>query len=278
MTGIPAEIVRLEAKVETLYQQSVRKGRASVATLRVAKFRPTLHEAVAKGDEEEVSRMVANGADVNAQIPSLDVSEDYSIRMATGKNWQEIPLSLSVLNRHENIFRILLDINPSRKSLLWAFHACIRTENCVLADELIKRGVDVNEIDTERGNCYPLEIAAAGNHKEILELLLRRGAITEPSSNPMEGSPLMIAAGQGHANSVRLLLENGAAINHEGGIYGTALGAASFHGKEGVAKSLLEKGANPNIRSKYYGTSLARARFWNRPGIEAVLMQYGATE
>ncbi|CAG8949966.1 hypothetical protein HYFRA_00004298 [Hymenoscyphus fraxineus] len=271
MTGNPDDIVRLKAKCETQYQQSVREARASAA-----EHRPTLHEAVANGDEEEVSRLLASGADVNAPIPSLNISSDYSIDMTRGGKWQETPLSLSVLHRRETIFRILLNINSSRKSLLWAFHACIRTDNMQLAGELIKKGVDVNEADTERGNCYPLEIAAAGNHKEILQFLLRRGAITEPSSSTTTGSPLIAAAGRGHAESVNLLLEHGADINLEGGQHGSALGAASYGGHEHIVNLLLEHGADINLEGGQHGSALGAASYNGNKHIVNLLLEHGA--
>jgi ankyrin repeat protein len=47
-----------------------------------------------------------------------------------------------------------------------------------------------------------------------------------------------------------------------GGVYGTALQAASFEGHQEIATMLLEKGANPNVQ----GMSSAMLRMYNQHG------------
>ena len=54
--------------------------------------------------------------------------------------------------------------------------------------------------------------------------------------------PLNKVVAGGHEKIVELLLRNGADVNAQGGVYGTALQAASYGGHEKVVELLLSNG------------------------------------
>ncbi|KAH7128264.1 hypothetical protein B0J11DRAFT_524487 [Dendryphion nanum] len=69
-------------------------------------------------------------------------------------------------------------------------------------------------------------------------------------NNSWDDAPLAVAGKHGHAEITGLLLDKGANLNAEGGIYGSALQAASFGGHEQVVKLLLDKGADLNAEGR----------------------------
>ena len=72
-------------------------------------------------------------------------------------------------------------------------------------------------------------------------------------------SPLYYASMFGLSKAVvRLLLETGVDVNAQGGRYGNALRAASFHGGA-VVRLLLKTGADVNEQGGKYGNALQTA-------------------
>jgi uncharacterized protein len=121
---------------------------------------------------------------------------------------------------------------------------------------LLQKGANVDARD--RVGYTPLIRAAQAGHAEALKLLLEKGA--DPNAKQSAGlTALMEAAGAGHANVVRLLVERGANPDVKGGDDGynaTALMWAAGCGQVEVAKELLACGANVNVKTKIGRTAL----------------------
>ena len=115
---------------------------------------------------------------------------------------------------------------------------------------LLERGADVNAKGGLYGNA--LQAASSNGHKEIVQLLLERGAdVNAVGSQGDYGNALQAASSNGHKEIVQLLLERGADINAQGGLYGNALIAASNEGHKEIFWLLLERRANmhaPGVR------------------------------
>ena len=76
---------------------------------------------------------------------------------------------------------------------------------------------------------------------------------------------------------VRLLLVKGADVNAQGlGRFGNALQAASSGGREAVVRLLLEKGADVNAQGGIWTTALRAASVYHHLSIVALLREYGA--
>jgi ankyrin repeat protein len=60
---------------------------------------------------------------------------------------------------------------------------------------------------------------------------------------------------------VKVLLDTGAEVNAQGGLYGSALQAASVQGHEKVVQMLLNAGADVNAEGGYYGDALRAASY-----------------
>jgi ankyrin repeat protein len=96
----------------------------------------------------------------------------------------------------------------------------------------------------------PLHLASFYRHKELVEVLLERGAtVSVASKNQMGNHPLHAAAAGGSRDIVALLLEKGASVNavQQGGW--TALHSAAQGADVEMVKMLLANGANPDVRA-----------------------------
>ena len=80
--------------------------------------------------------------------------------------------------------------------------------------------VDATCVHRGVSGCTLLLIAAEHGHKEIVELLLMRGA--EADARDSEGcTALMVAAAKGHERVAEMLLRHGAGINLQNSLGGT---------------------------------------------------------
>ena len=144
------------------------------------------------------------------------------------------------------------------------------------AQDLIDKGADVNA----KGGYYnyALSAASAGGHREIVELLLDKGADVNVEEGGGYSNALSAASAGGHREVVKLLLDKGADVNKEGGgsFYGNALSAASAGGHREVVELLLDKGADVNAQGGYYSNALEAAKAGGHQEIAALLQKQAA--
>ena len=94
-------------------------------------------------------------------------------------------------------------------------------------------------------NCEsaPLRVAAHLGHKDVVQLLLDKGA--DPNKTNYDGwTPLHGAASRGHTNVVQLLLERGADPIKSDNYGHTPQYKAVVNGHKGVVQCLLDKGVD----------------------------------
>ena len=102
------------------------------------------------------------------------------------------------------------------------------------------------------------------------------GNSAPPLPLQLNGVSLHDAAGKGDIEAVALLLNAKVDVNQRGGLYGTALQAASFYGRETVVELLLNKGADVNAKEGYYGTALQAASCYGHGMVVELLLNKGA--
>ncbi len=222
-------------------------------------------KAISHQDLEEVRRMIAGGADVNA----ADCRNKTPLMDAAACNNPEIVRALldagAAINARDNNGRTAL-----MAALMAALKAALKADgNLEIVRALLEAGADPNVKDT--GGNTALSWAAARNNPETVRALLNAGADINAKSGAYGVTALMQAAYSGNLETVRVLLAAGADINAISGC-DTALMETAFHGLL-PEWTWLNAGADINAESGAYGvTALMQAvNFGNLETVRALL-------
>jgi uncharacterized protein len=166
---------------------------AAVSALGQATKFPTIDEAIARGDIDDVRKHIA--ADPKRAQPAPDA--------AMG------PLHQAILRNRTEIALVLLEAgaDPSApdRSKRTPLHLAVERNNPAIAEALLARKARPNEHDKD--GWTPLHHAGAKDRVAVAKVLLKGGA------NPMTlsargGTPLHEAAASGGAEIIKLFLEH----------------------------------------------------------------------
>ena len=114
--------------------------------------------------------------------------------------------------------------------------------------------IDQNNIFFQfQGPCAPLFKAAQGGHKEVVQILLDRGADPNKTNSwgktPLHGAVMQLNARKGHKEVVQLLLNRGANPNTNDHHGISPLGHAAKYKHTILVQLLLDAGADPNQKN-----------------------------
>lgn len=142
--------------------------------------------------------------------------------------------------------------------------------------DLISKGANVNEQDTDGGTTALIQATAIGNIEKA-KLLVAHGADVEGKDR--DGwSPMMTAADLGISDMIKFLLDRGANINavHKNGETPLMRAAKNEtpHHLETIAL-LLRNGADPKAKDDHGRTALDIARLNDCTAIETLLNSKG---
>lgn len=119
-----------------------------------------------------------------------------------------------------------------------------------------------------------LQAASAGAYKQIVKLLLEKGADVNATGGHY-GNALQAASATGHEESVKLLLDKKADVNATGGYYGSALHAVSLEGHQQIVQLLLDNGGDVNATG---GIMAARFRRPHRKATSRLCVEMAGLE
>ncbi len=144
---------------------------------------------------------------------------------------------------------------------------------------LIEKGVDVNAKDKE--GYTAIYDAAARGHKDVVELLINKGAeinihVDIEAKNSGLWTPLQTAVRHNQASVVELLISKGANVNTKDKWGFSPLHTAAKHNYNGVAEHLIEKGADLNARNQWDQTPLHIAAKRDNKLVAELLIAKGA--
>lgn len=122
----------------------------------------SLHAVVAKGDFQTASKMIAEGADLEAKHPGTGASV----------------LHYAVMRGTPEIIDLLLgrgaDVNSRTRTGTTPLHTAVLYNRYEVAEKLIAKGADVNA--QSASGATPLALASAARNRTIAELLRGKGA------------------------------------------------------------------------------------------------------
>ena len=203
----------------------------------MANMEVALATAAFTGSMESVSRLLGQGADINA------VGGEYGTALAVASFRGSTDIVSLLLDRGA-------DINAVGGEYGTALAAAAYHCNTDIVSLLLDRGADINAA----GGRYGTALAAAAFCR----------------------STDTTAASCGSIDTVSLLLGRGANINAVGGEYGTALGAAVFGRRKDMVSLLVDQGADMNLVTSKFGTVLGQAIYnWSTESA-LILLEHGA--
>lgn len=249
-------------------------------------FYPLLLAATAKGRMETATALLDKGADINArgtdEQTALLIALSESPSSASGTS-AEKAVSQNLAHSRFALAHLFVergaDVNAQNKRtgetpLLNAAGA----NQTALVQLLLDKGADTNPLDTSDSyDCWsPLDWAAYYNNVGMVKNLLDKGAAVNPTE--AQGDPPLLATCD--ADVMRLLLDRGAKIEarRTRGKHGgsTALIDVSSTEEIDAMRLLLNRGANVNAADDYGETALSEAALYSDAPILRLLLRRGA--
>jgi ankyrin repeat protein/beta-lactamase regulating signal transducer with metallopeptidase domain len=236
------------AKVKSFIEQGI-----SVNTQ--DEYWPALHAAAASGQREVAEFLINNGASVNAQ--------------AVGQ-YGETPLHSAARGGSREVTELLMSkgatIDASDNYGMTALYRAALTGDADIVKLLIDHGADVNAQDTYGRR--PLELAAWADSDEVIKLLIDKGAVVSK-----DDMPLAWACMNGHKDLAELLIKKGANVNSKS--WGNAVsletilsGFMDLQQKAdrprflAILALLFDNGADPNAKDRWDWSLLHYACFY----------------
>jgi len=228
---------------------------------------PDIINDVIDNDGNSILHLI--GMDGNTKF--LEILEDYAPKLNLKNNQEYTPLELSIFNGQSEFAKRLIesgaDVNTSHEgySLIHACSACNLPE---LLDQLLSKGLGVDDFDENGSGRTPLMWAVQEGNIDIVKILISKGANIN-ARNESE-TPLHLASSEGHLNIVKLLIENGVDISVR--INGTSpLHNASAWNHLDTVKYLISIGLSPDESDSDGNTALSFAKMYSHNGLEAYL-------
>jgi len=273
-----------------------------------------LIRAAARGDNDEIARLIQAGADVN------ETWEGRRDRYGEGRDGyaserdryklHRTALTTAASRGHLDVVTTLLDAGaPADRVVKGDATALIEAAQHNHSDVtrlLMDRGADVNK--AVKGDGSPLIAAARAGNVETMQLMLGRGA--DPNhevrgdENPLfqtvsngnaeaaqvlidagvdvnqewrgDGTPLLVAARSGDQATVSTLIIAGAKADQGVTGDGNAMIVAARRGDTALLQKMLETGADPNAAVRGDGSPLIQAARNGHMEAVAMLLQAGA--
>ena len=178
-----------------------------------------LHDAARDGNLDEINRLIANGADVNAK----------------DDGWIWTPLHPACKYGHEEVVKVLIeagaDVNAKSSTGWRPLHEAISRGHESIVADLLAAGADVNALLTagadvnakDDGGITPLHSSSDGGREPVVKALLAAGADVNAKNNdgqtPMNYAILGFyrdhdqARKEAFVNAMKALLAAGADVN-----------------------------------------------------------------
>lgn len=168
------------------------------------------------------------------------------------------------------------DLMPSRPGSRTLLLEAVKANQREMVELLVSRGADTNAIH-DRPDWTPLNEAVSRDNTEIADILLDHGADINP--DPRLLTPLSVAAREGHVRTLEFLIERGARVDphpHNPATW-AAMYEAAEEGHMEVIEALVRHGASVDVTGDHSrSTPLHGAAMGNRVKTAEFLLDNGA--
>lgn len=223
-----------------------------------------LHLSAFFGLNDIVTRLLSEGADVNARDPLGTTPIIY----AASKGYVDVV---------DTLLRSGASASAVDERGSTALHRASKNNDVEVVKRLLReKDVALNELYTSSRNRSALMIACSHGHKEIVKLLLTRSDIdvNQETPTPRGLNALIIAADMDHREIVELLLKHpNIEKDHQDRAGYTAMNYAACAGYVGVVEALLDGGADPEVEDDQGGRPIQRAIDDNEYAVVRLLLQ-----
>mgnify|MGYP003951823261 CR=1 FL=1 len=249
--------------------------------------------AIWRGQKGVIKILIANGANVNLKQPPDSIDAGMT------------PLDQAAKHNEKEIADLIRENGGKHGTI----HGAVASGNIEVVKEFLAAGADVNS-KNDRGRATPLRIAASRGFKEIVELLIEKGADLNPvtvRTTPLDmandpeiitilrkhggktrgelKAPELIwnAIEVGNIEAVKQYLANGVDVNARDENDSTPLHIAVWEGHKEIVELLISTGAdvNANFSPRHqfnfrHSTALHSAAFKGHKEIAKLLIAAGA--
>jgi len=256
---------------------------------------PTLHQAARAGDIEQVQKLLARWANVNAkdwagdtplheaaQYGRKNVAELLIKRSAyvNAKNKDnDTPLHIAACYGHKATVILLIahgaDINIKNKFGETPLYNSTKEHHKDITLLLIDNGADVNAKGRFSGES-PIFYATKNGDKDMVELLIAKGANVIADCRWDNITLLHLAALYGYKDLIELFIAKGIDINAKNDHGDTPLHFAAGAGREDTVELLLTKGADINAKNNHGETPIVSAARCSKQTVAELLFTKGA--
>lgn len=218
-------------------------------------------DAVQRRDAEAISRLLRQGADVNAR------QGDGATALSWAAHWNDVDVA-------ERLIRAGADANAANDLGVTPLSLACTNGSATMADRLLGAGADPNR--ARKTGETPLMTAAYTGNLELVQLLLDHGADVNAASLETKQTALMWAVSQKHADIVRALIRAKADVSARSAGGFSALLFAARQGDLQSATILLDAGADANDRGRDNNPALVIAVASRHQDVAGLLLARGA--
>lgn len=224
--------------------------------------------AADRGYENEVIRLLANGANANARTyegvtPLLYATQNNdtkicTILLANGADpdlmaYNNIPaIVIAVMNGNLDVAELMIrkdaNLNAQDKNGMTPLMHAVALNDFEMCDMLLYYDASVNIQDKE-GNTALIAASFYG-YDDIVELLIKNKATLE-RTDYIGYTPLHCAAQNGNIDVAGKLVKSGAGLELKNNAGYSPLSLAVLNNNSTMTRFLLEKGSNPNSKINY---------------------------
>lgn len=198
-----------------------------------------------------------------------------------GKGGPWVPLHAASRGGHKRLVELLLargaDVNATARGGGWtALHSASNHNRVEVARVLLEHGANPNLVAPDRARfegaeATPLLLAIAKQEKEMVALLLEKGADANLADPETRRTPLIGAVWQDQKEVINLLLEHKAQVDQPGARAETPLIYAAMNNRLAAAKALLAHKARVDLADELGATALHYAAETAEPMVELLL-------